>query len=230
MPAPLPLTLRNVVVERRDSDGERLRILDVPALDFAPGESIGVGGHSGAGKSTLIEVIAGLTQPTRGEVDWGDVQVSRLNEARRDAWRRVNVGIIFQDFHLIPELSVEQNVLLPQRFGRFRLEAAVVARAREMMRMTGLTDIRRVAGLLSRGEQQRVAIARALLHAPPLILADEPTASLDAATGRQVVDLIVVEARRLGATLVVVSHDSELLSRMNRRLEFVAGQVRVGAP
>ncbi len=225
MPSSQDLSFSDVVVDRRDSDGRPLRLLDIGALHIAAGRMIGIAGPSGAGKSTFIEVVSGMTRPTGGDVSWGDLRLSQLSEGRRDQWRRTNVGIVFQEFHLIAELSVEQNILLPQRFGLFWLQAEILARARDMIGLVGLADPKRSAGLLSRGEQQRVAIARALLHAPSLILADEPTASLDADTGRQVADLLIAEACLLGATLIVVSHDPALLERMDHRLRIVAGRI-----
>ena len=223
------LELDGVVVEHRDTAGRRFVGLDLPRLAVAPGETVGIVGPSGAGKTTLLEAIAGLRVPDRGAVRWGDLAVSALGEGARDAWRRGSVGFVFQDFDLVPELSALDNVLLPAGFARFRVPRGTRARAAELIASVGLSDPGRRAGLLSRGEQQRVAIARALLADPPLILADEPTASLDAGTGAAIADLLLARVRRRGATLVVASHDRALTGRLDRVVTLVAGRVREAA-
>lgn len=183
------------------------------------GSHLGISGPSGSGKTTLLHVIAGLLRPTRGRVCCDGDDLATMGEGARDAWRRRHVGFVFQDFHLIPELDAQTNVLLPTGFGEGR--TITKQQADEMLERMGIADPRRRAAKLSRGEQQRVAIARALLGAPSIILADEPTASLDGETGRVVADLLVKSAERLGATLIVVSHDPALLARMQttRRME-----------
>ncbi|MDR3375207.1 MAG: ATP-binding cassette domain-containing protein [Ancalomicrobiaceae bacterium] len=227
---PLVLSLRDVAVDRADTNGRPIRILDVAGFTLAPGDCIALSGPSGAGKSTCLEVVAGITVPDHGVAMWGEIVVSKLAESRRDAWRRDTVGFIFQDFHLVGELSALQNVLLPLRFSGWRLGGEARRRACRLIEHVGLTDPGRRAGLMSRGEQQRVAIARALIRSPALILADEPTASLDAETGAAVADLILTEARTSGATLIVASHDTALLARLDRRIGFAAGVAREVRP
>ncbi|MDR3494818.1 MAG: ABC transporter ATP-binding protein [Ancalomicrobiaceae bacterium] len=226
MAAPQVLSLTDVAVDRADTNGRPIRILDVQGLAIAPGDRIALSGPSGAGKSTCLEVIAGITAPEIGRVSWGETVVSDLGEARRDAWRRDTVGFVFQDFHLVPELSVLQNILLPLRFSGWRLAGSARRRAHRLIERVGLADPGRRAGLLSRGEQQRVAIARALIHAPALLLADEPTASLDAETGAAVADLILAETGSSGTTLIVASHDAALIARLDRRIGFASGVAR----
>jgi putative ABC transport system ATP-binding protein len=188
--------------------------LTAPTLVVKQGELLGISGPSGSGKTTLLHVLAGLLKPTAGSVRWGEDELTRMGENARDRWRRQHVGFVFQDFHLVPELTARDNVLLPLWFERARAPTDAVARATLLLEQVGIPDPQRRAAVLSRGEQQRVAIARALLQRPGVILADEPTASLDAASGDIVAELLVRSAGEVGATLVLVSHDPALLARM----------------
>jgi putative ABC transport system ATP-binding protein len=219
------LRLDGVVVERGRRGEAPLRALDIAALEIAPGSLHGVRGPSGAGKSTLLDLVAGLLAPARGALTWGEERLDRFSEAARLRWRRDTVGFVFQDFHLVDELSVLENVLMPARFAACRVDTATRARARELIAAVGLPDAGRRATRLSRGERQRVAVARALLAAPPLLLADEPTASLDAETGDEVARLLVEAARAGGATLLVASHDPALLARLEHVHHLVAGRL-----
>ncbi|MEJ0016654.1 MAG: ATP-binding cassette domain-containing protein [Acetobacteraceae bacterium] len=214
----------------RQRGAEPAPVLQLPSFRAEPGTLWGCRGPSGSGKSTLLYALAGLLRPSAGEVAWGGVVISALPEAARDRWRHATVGIVFQDFHLIPELSALENVLLPARFRRPAAGAALRERAAALLRQTGIVSRARRAGLLSRGEQQRVALARALLLRPALILADEPTASLDAETGATVGALLVDAARESGATLFAVSHDPALLARMQQVLTLQAGRPVEAAP
>jgi putative ABC transport system ATP-binding protein len=225
MQRPAVLRLADIVLDRRDGGGTASRILDLPMLMVSPGERIGLTGPSGAGKTSILEIMAGIVRPTRGVVLWGYRAVSGLAEGKRDRWRRETIGFVFQDFHLVPELSVRDNVLLPATFGRLAAAGDVRRRADQLIERVGLTDPRRRAGVLSRGEQQRVALARALVGGPTLILADEPTASLDAETGAAVGDLLVSTARESGASLVVVSHDPAMLGRLDTVHRVVGGRL-----
>lgn len=222
MTGPL-LSLTDVTVDRRDTNRKPVRILSVERFSAAAGDRVALVGPSGAGKSTCLDVIAGIAPLTSGQVTWRDETISGWPEARRDQWRRETVGIVFQDFHLVSELSALQNVLLPLTFSSWRIGAAEQARALELLQRVRLSDPGRRAGVLSRGEQQRVAIARALIRSPRLILADEPTASLDAATGAEVADLLLAEAKMMGAMLFVATHDPALIERLDRRLTFRMG-------
>jgi len=201
-------------------------ILDLPDLTLAPGECLGVAGPSGAGKTTLIQAVAGLLSLAAGRVWWGTAEVSALPRAARDAWRRRTLGLVFQDFALIPELSARANILVPAGFERWRVPAALADKAQSLAAAAGVGALLgRRAGLLSRGEQQRVALCRALLGDPALLLADEPTASLDADAGRAVAAVLVDGARRRGASLIAVSHDPDLLARMDRVIHLDHGRL-----
>jgi putative ABC transport system ATP-binding protein len=227
---PEALRLERLVVDHRRRGEAPFRALDIPALDVAPGARVGIAGPSGAGKSTLLHLVAGLTVPSEGSVVWGDTRIDRLGEAARGRFRRDTIGFVFQDFHLVDELSVLDNVLMPARFAGFRLPTAIRERASALIARIGLDDPRRRAAKLSRGERQRVAVARALLLGPRLILADEPTASLDAAAGAAVADLLVEAAADGGATLLVVAHDEALLARLDRVHRLKAGRLVAEAP
>ena len=223
--SPLPdghaatLVLDQLTLDRRDGDGRSFSILALPALTLEPGTSLGVSGPSGSGKSSLLHLVAGLITPSAGRVSWGDTVVSALAEGERDRWRRRTIGFVFQDFHLVPELDVAANIALPASFSSWRLDAVDRRRALDLAEQMGLADPRRRAAVLSRGEQQRVAIARALFGKPALLLADEPTASLDAARSEAIGALLVEAATRCGASLICASHDAALLARMDRRLD-----------
>jgi putative ABC transport system ATP-binding protein len=223
MLAAKPLLVRDLVVRRRDTDGRIVTLLNVPHLSLEPGALLGVSGPSGAGKSTLLAALCGLIRPDSGSVTWGETDVSALPEGRRDGWRS-HAGFIFQDIHLIGELSAIENVLLPLRFSHFSARSHE-KRAGQLLATMGLVTPTRRASLLSRGEQQRVALARALLLSPPVLFADEPTAALDAKNGGAVTDILLDHAQQSGATLIVVSHDEELLARLPRRITLREGWI-----
>jgi putative ABC transport system ATP-binding protein len=209
-PKPYRLVLEGVRVA-----AGAVTILEMPRLDVAAGARVGIAGVSGSGKTTLLHVISGLRRPASGQVMWGSMDVVAMTPQQGDAWRRSTVGLVFQDFQLIPELDALDNVLLPTAFAACRDRRGMAAEARRLLVSMGIArgDLR--VARLSRGEQQRVAIARALLARPALILADEPTASLDAANAAAIADLLVTAARATGATLIVVSHDPAVLARLD---------------
>jgi putative ABC transport system ATP-binding protein len=207
------LTLRDLIVERRESPAVTRRILDAVSLAVAPGAIVAVTGPSGAGKTTLLHAAAGLLRPDAGSVHWGGLEVSSLGETARDRWRRDSVGLVLQDFQLFAELGVLENILLPVRFDHWRASTAMTERAARLAARVGLDGRAARAAALSRGEQQRVALARALMRRPRLILADEPTASLDADNGARVIDLLLDCAREEQAGILVASHDERLISR-----------------
>jgi putative ABC transport system ATP-binding protein len=223
-----PLILDGVTVMVTEAAAGATRILEIAQLAIAPGERVGIAGPSGAGKTTLLQVLAGLVAPTTGAVRWGAEDISRLPEAARDRWRRATVGLVFQDFALVPELDALANILLPATFDHWRAPAALRVRAAALLQRVGLPVTHRRVERLSRGEQQRVAVARALLREPALILADEPTASLDAETAGPVADLLIDVARERRASLVVVSHDAGLLERLDWVVRLDGGRVRGG--
>ena len=174
------------------------------------------------------DVLAGLVTANAGAVTFKDRDIGKLSESRRDRWRRETIGFVFQDFQLVPELSIAENILLPLRFDAWRATAAQRLWLRELGRSVGLDDLAPRAAALSRGEQQRVALARALIRRPAVILADEPTASLDADNAARAADLLIATARRSGASLLVVSHDAMLLARMPTVWRLADGRLQAG--
>jgi putative ABC transport system ATP-binding protein len=203
------------------------RILDRVDLALAPGAMAAITGPSGAGKTTLLHALAGLVTANAGAVTFEDRDIGKLSESRRDRWRRETIGFVFQDFQLVPELSIAENILLPLRFDAWRATAAQRIRLRELGRNVGLGDLTPRAAALSRGEQQRVALARALIRRPAVILADEPTASLDADNAARAADLLIETPRESGASLLVVSHDAILLERMPAVWRLAGGRLHL---
>lgn len=185
--------------------------LHVPKLEIEAGQTLALAGPSGAGKSTLVRLLTGLLTPGSGQVRLGDAYVNALSVEQRRAFRLRHVGLVFQDFALLDYLTVIENILLPHQF-KGAADAKVRSRAQglaEHLQISQYLDKR--VSRLSQGERQRVAVARALVHEPRFIFADEPTASLDPSRGRIVVDLMIEDARKRGACLVMVTHDPNLL-------------------
>ncbi len=209
--------------------GQERALLDIAAIDLSTSSSLGVSGVSGAGKTTLFHCLAGIAKPTAGAIRWGGVDICALSGDAQARWRLCNVGLVFQDFHLVDGLSALENVLLPAHFNRWQPSASVRQRARELLSAVGIAAMDRLAALLSRGERQRVALARALLLEPAIVMADEPTASLDPDHRRQIGDLLVEMVRGQGATLIVISHEPELLKRMDRCLSLQHGSLQASA-
>jgi putative ABC transport system ATP-binding protein len=205
----------------------RQPVLDVGSLEVRRGERVFIQGPSGSGKSTLLGLIGGVLLPNSGDVMVLGERLNGLSGSRRDAFRVAHVGFVFQMFNLLPYLSVVENVLLPARFSKERRSRALAhgqSLGNEALRLLGalgLTDAdllgRRVTEL-SVGQQQRVAVARALLGSPELIVADEPTSSLDADLKEQFLQLLFKECAEAGATVLFVSHDSALGHHFDRTL------------
>lgn len=199
-------------------------VLAVERLHLPAGGRLAITGASGSGKSTLVNAITGLETVTSGSVSWGGTDIARLPVGKRDAFRAAHIGLVMQDFHLFPGLSALENVVLPVRLSR-RLKPEERERALHLLDVTGIVRPGQPVETLSRGEMQRVAVARALLPKPGVIVADEPTASLDRRTGADVADILVRLARDEGATLVVVTHDPVLTERLDRRIDLDGGRI-----
>jgi len=188
--------------------------LQVESLTVAAGQSLALLGPSGVGKTTLLRLMTGLLQPNSGEVKLGAVSLSCLNQTDRRAFRLSEVGLVFQDFALLDYLTVEENILLPQLFGKKPLTTAASQTISDLAERLEIDKhLRKLAGQLSQGERQRVAIARALAHRPRYLFADEPTASLDAVRREVVMNLLHDYIQDNEACLIMVTHDTELISR-----------------
>ena len=223
--APSRLSVEGLGVDRIEAGRVAGAILSDIQFVLEPGATAAVTGPSGAGKTTLLYAVAGLVRPDRGGVHWGGNDIAAWPERRRDRWRRDAVGLVFQDFQLFPELGVVDNILLPTRFDRVRSPAALRERAHALAERVGVAAVTARAGALSRGEQQRVAVARALIRRPALLLADEPTASLDPENGARVADILLEMAGETRATLLIASHDPALLARVGTIYRLEAGRL-----
>ena len=211
------------VTKRYDNDGRPA--VDNISLELAPGEAVAVMGPSGSGKSTLLNLIAGLDRPTSGTVTVAGERVDKLSETGLARFRRSRIGMIFQFFNLLDDLTVEDNVLLPaQLAGMHRSRAR--ARADELLAALRIDRYRNAyPGRLSGGERQRVAIARALVNRPELLVADEPTGALDTATGEQIGRLLQ-DLNSSGQSLVLVTHNPDLAARYaGRTVQLVDGRI-----
>jgi putative ABC transport system ATP-binding protein len=202
---------------------KRYEVNSPPALDgvdlaVRPGEAVAVMGPSGSGKSTLLNLVAGLDRPSDGEVEVAGTVLNKLSETALAKFRRRHIGIVFQFFHLLDELTARDNVLLPAQLAGISRRAARV-RADELLDSLGLaTRADAYPARLSGGERQRVAVARALINRPPLLLADEPTGAVDAKAGARVLELLR-DLNQGGQTVLLVTHDESLAKGAATRIE-----------
>lgn len=200
--------------------GIGLEVLDLEHLAFPVGSCTVLRGRSGSGKTTLLNLIAGVTLPTAGTVRVGETDIFALSEAQRDRFRAEHVGYVFQAFNLLSALSAVENVMLAMTFAEMVLRRLQRPRATDLLARLGLAErLTHRPAQLSRGEQQRVAIARALANSPPLVLADEPCASLDARTASEVLATFLAVCRQDQKTLLLVSHDEAALGGADRVIE-----------
>ncbi|HKI97979.1 MAG TPA: ABC transporter ATP-binding protein [bacterium] len=213
-------------VSRTYRDGERdIRALRDVTLVIPAGASVALLGRSGSGKSTLLHLIGGLEWPSAGIVRVDGQALDALDDAALTRFRLHRIGFVFQFFHLLPALTVLENLLLPAELAG-RPAGASAEQARRLLTEVGLTE--RAGSFperLSGGEQQRVAVARALMLDPPILLADEPTGNLDSETGRRVLDLLWRLAETRGTTLLVATHSQEVAARAERRIELHDGRI-----
>jgi putative ABC transport system ATP-binding protein len=212
----------SLVVEHATASGP-VRALNEVSFAVEAGSSVAITGPSGSGKSTLLGVLGGLALPSSGTVRVGGEELSSLPERRRTDFRRTHVGFVYQADNLLPFLTVVENVSL-----QLALEGAAtdLDRPRYLLDKLGLAgEAHRLPDHLSGGQRQRAAVARAVVHRPEVILADEPTGALDAANAAGVIDLLLEVQREIGATLVMVTHDRDAASRMDRRIGLQDGRV-----
>ncbi|MDI6774446.1 MAG: ABC transporter ATP-binding protein [Verrucomicrobiota bacterium] len=203
-----------------------VRVLQGADLTVGEGEAVAIVGVSGAGKSTLLHILGGLDHPESGAVIFRGQDLYRLSEYQRARLRARQIGFVFQSYHLLPEMDVLENVMLPAMAtgGLLTSGAAARRRAMDLLDAVGLSARGEHTPLeLSGGEQQRVALARALMNDPPLVLADEPTGNLDDGTGAQVLERLFALTRARGHTLILVTHDERIAARCDRVLKLAEG-------
>jgi len=206
----------------------QLEVLKGVSLSIIAGETLAIMGPSGAGKSTLLHILGGLDRPTAGQVTLDGQDLYAMSSTARNAIRADRIGFVFQGFHLLPELDIVENVMVPAliRPGGWRRRAAERQRAEELLAQVGLADRRRHRPTeLSGGEQQRVALARALMNGPDLVLADEPTGNLDTHTGFQVLDCLFELTSDQQHTLIMVTHNEQVAARCRRTIRMVDGVI-----
>ena len=215
--------VRTENVTRHYPMGEGLiRAVDGVSLTIEPGEFVALLGQSGSGKSTLLNLIAGLDRPTSGSVLVSGRDLAKMSSEELARYRRNDVGMVFQSFHLIPSMTITENVELPMRFAEVE-RAERAQRSREALERVGLGKrLDHRPSQLSGGEQQRVSLARALANRPRLLLADEPTGNLDSRTGEDILNLIRDLSLSLGMTVIMVTHERAIAERFAQRSIFLA--------
>jgi len=219
------LTVKKLNKEFKSGD-QIVRAVNDISLTMPTGAFSVIVGKSGSGKSTLLALLGALDKPTSGEILVGDNDIAKLSDAKLIHYRREQIGFVFQNYNLVPNLSALENVMLPMEFiGKSHAER--VKRATELLKEVGLegNKLDRKPARLSGGEQQRVAIARALANKPQLILADEPTGNLDSATGKMIIDLLRDLARKEKTTIVAVTHDQGIAKLADHRFELKDGKL-----
>ncbi len=221
LPRPL-IEVTGLTKKVADASGE-LTILNDIHFTVRPGSTVALVGASGSGKSTLLGLLAGLDLPSSGQVLIDGTDLYALDEDGRAALRKSLLGFVFQSFQLLSHLTALENVMLPLEL---RADPHARQKAEQMLARVGLSQrLKHYPKFLSGGEQQRVALARAFVTDPPLLLADEPTGSLDAATGEAVIELMFTLNREQGSTLVLVTHDASIAARCERTLTIAAGRL-----
>ena len=216
------IAVDSVVVEHQTSSGP-VRALDGVSFTVASGSSVAITGPSGGGKSTLLGVIGGLAQPTSGRVKIGDSQISEMSERDRSDFRRSHIGFVYQADNLLPFLTLLENVGLQLALNG---KASAAGKSLAVLANLGLAGLAyRLPDHLSGGQRQRASVARAIVNEPQIILADEPTGALDAANAVGVIDLLLGMQREIGATLIMVTHDRDAASRLDRQIDLRDGRV-----
>ncbi|ADY54646.1 Phosphonate-transporting ATPase [Syntrophobotulus glycolicus DSM 8271] len=214
------IKLRDIEKKYPSPEGGEITALSLSRLDIQAGEEIGLAGASGTGKTTLLNIISGISLPSRGSVRINEVEINLLPEAQRDLFRAQTIGYVFQTFNLIPSLTAKENVLASIVFGKKIPAQAREERCLALLKRVGLSHrINHKPGQLSGGEQQRVSIARALANRPAVVIADEPTANLDMKTRMMVLELLREVCRENTATLIMATHDQEVLKSLKRVID-----------
>ncbi len=218
------LTVEDINKSYPQADSGRLSVINHISFDVSRGETVAITGQSGSGKTTLLSLLAGLESPDSGKIILEGVDMNGMNEDKLAKFRARNIGIIFQQFHLMPHLTAAENISLPLEI----LKSDEIAQKTDrVLEQVGLTDRRdHLPSRLSGGECQRVAIARALAVKPAILLADEPTGNLDNRTGRQVVDLLFDLVHSINMTLIMVTHNMDLAALCQRQILIEEGAIQ----
>ena len=204
-----------------------VRAVDDVTMQIEPGEFVALVGESGSGKTTLLNLLGALDTPTSGEIIIGGQSLAGQSDAQLSAYRRRNVGFIFQSYNLIPVLNVAENIALPMSLDNQEVDQDYLS---ELLEILGLTDRRDYyPHQLSGGQQQRVAIGRALIAKPKLLLADEPTGNLDSRNSREIVTLLQNSVRKYNQTLLLITHDGHVAAHADRVLHMLDGRLWDGA-
>lgn len=205
------------------SGENQVTALDHVSFQVKKGEFIAIVGASGSGKSTLMNLIGGIDRPTSGSVVIDGKKIFDMNESEMAIFRRRNIGIVYQFYNLIPNLTVDENIMLPCLLDQRKPDAGKLDR---IVEMTGLSHRRKhLPGQLSGGQQQRVSVGRALINDPAFILADEPTGNLDSRSGRKVIELLMAANRKAGQTLILITHDENIALQADRILTISDGRI-----
>ena len=220
------LVVSNVFKSVEDASGKLCILTDI-SLNLGVGQTLSIVGASGSGKSTLLSIMAGLDAPTSGEVRLGGINISSLDEDARALVRASHIGFVFQNFQLIEHLTALENVMLPLEISGEVKGNEIRQRASEILIRVGLGQrLNHYPRFMSGGEQQRVALARAFVVKPKILMADEPTGSLDHATGTLIMDLVFDLNKEYQTALVLVTHDPLLAKRCNTSLTIESGQIK----
>lgn len=222
----MPTLLAQHLAKSYPTPAEPLVVLSDVSLSMERGESLAIVGPSGSGKSTLLNLLGSLDRPTSGSFELAGTNPAELNEAALARFRNEHIGFIFQEHHLLPQLTVLENVLIPA-LATGRPDAAKVDRARQLLDRVGLSDrLDHIPGELSGGQKERVAVARALLNGPTLVLGDEPTGNLDRATADSIATLLKELQQEQNTILIVVTHSESLARQMDSQRELVDGALK----
>ena len=220
------LKVKNLNKSYSQAESSPLKVICSTSFEIRKGETVAITGQSGSGKSTLMALLAGLDSPDSGSIVLEEQDINQMDEDRLARFRGEKIGVIFQQFHLMPHLSAKENIMLPLEILKHR-RVDITKRTRRALQQVGLENRKdHLPGQLSGGECQRVAIARALVIQPALLLADEPTGNLDTSTGEQVADLLFDLVTSSGMTLIVVTHNIALAARCQRLIQLKNGRLQ----
>ncbi|MDW2798962.1 ABC transporter ATP-binding protein [Clostridium boliviensis] len=213
----------NELKKQYGTDTNIVKALDGVTLNVEPGEFVAIVGTSGSGKSTLLHMLGGLDTPTSGSVEVGGKELSKMNDDQLTIFRRRNIGFIFQNYNLVPILSVYENIVLPIELDGEKPDKDFIDK---IVKMLGLTEkLNNLPNNLSGGQQQRVAIARALATKPAIILADEPTGNLDSKTSQEVLGLLKITSQQFHQTIVMITHNYEIAQLADRIVRIEDGRI-----